>query len=107
MALVQHAKLAITDSGGIREETTYLGIPCLTLRDTTERPVTVTEGTNRLSRVEELEPLVDQILEGVWQKGHCPHLWDGKTSERVAQSLYEALLARSNSENARASAGRS
>ena len=92
MGLVRHARLAITDSGGIQEETTYLGIPCLTLRDTTERPVTVTEGTNKLAGVEELEALVDQILGGSWPKGRQPDLWDGRTAERVAKSLHDAVV---------------
>ncbi len=98
MALVQEARLAITDSGGIQEETTYLGIPCLTLRDTTERPVTLTLGTNRLVQVEELEALVGQALEGRWPNGQVPELWDGRTAGRVADSLYGALLARSKRE---------
>lgn len=91
MALVSGSRLAITDSGGIQEETTYLGIPCLTLRDTTERPITVTEGTNRLVTVADLESNVDAALRGEWPRGRKPLLWDGKTAERVAADIRKRL----------------
>ena len=87
MSLVSDAALLITDSGGVQEETTYLGIPCLTMRTTTERPITITEGTNALVRVEELYPTVRRVLDGQWQKGTVPALWDGHTADRVAASL--------------------
>jgi UDP-N-acetylglucosamine 2-epimerase (non-hydrolysing) len=87
MSLVREARLAITDSGGIQEETTYLGIPCLTLRDTTERPITISQGTNRLVRIEELVPSVERVLAGDWPTGRCPELWDGQTAPRVAADL--------------------
>ena len=87
MSLVSDAALLITDSGGVQEETTYLGIPCLTMRTTTERPITITEGTNALVRVEELYPTVRRVLDGQWQKGTVPALCDGHTADRVAASL--------------------
>jgi UDP-N-acetylglucosamine 2-epimerase (non-hydrolysing) len=87
MNLVCDAKLAITDSGGIQEETTYLGIPCLTLRPNTERPITVTHGTNRLVRPDTLAHMVGVVLDGDAQVTSRPDLWDGKTAGRVAQSL--------------------
>ena len=87
ICLVSDAAVIITDSGGVQEETTYLGIPCLTLRDTTERPVTVTEGTNRLLQAAGLRSAVREILGGAWRKGRVPALWDGHSADRVVASL--------------------
>ena len=91
MNLVFNASLVITDSGGLQEETTYLGIPCLTLRPNTERPVTISQGTNRLCKIHELEGLVDDALNGDFRKGAVPELWDGKTASRVVDSIYRFL----------------
>jgi len=87
MGLVSEAQLVITDSGGLQEETTYLGIPCLTLRDTTERPITISQGTNQLVQVPELADAVRTVVGGHWKKGRVPDLWDGHTAKRVAASL--------------------
>jgi UDP-N-acetylglucosamine 2-epimerase (non-hydrolysing) len=77
----------VTDSGGIQEETTYLNIPCLTLRPNTERPVTITEGTNELVTYENIEQKIDLILSGNWKKGKLPELWDGMTGQRIVNTL--------------------
>ena len=87
MSIVTGARLVITDSGGLQEETTYLDIPCLTMRENTERPVTTTHGTNKLVRADNLAEHVDMIMSGDWPKGSCPPLWDGKTAERAAACL--------------------
>ncbi len=91
MNIVTGAALAITDSGGLQEETTYLGIPCLTMRENTERPITVTQGTNKLVSHQELLHCVRKILAGEWSKGSCPPLWDGKAASRAALSLEKRL----------------
>lgn len=87
MSLVREAKLVITDSGGIQEETTYLGVPCLTLRDTTERPITVTQGSNKLVEPEELGDMIASVLAGKWSTGQKPDLWDGHTAGRIATDI--------------------
>jgi len=89
LALQKHAEVVITDSGGIQEETTYLGVPCLTLRDSTERPITVTTGTNILigGDLERLQTEVRRILSGQGKHGQCPPLWDGHASERIAGEI--------------------
>lgn len=90
--LVKHARAVITDSGGITEETTVMGVPCLTLRDTTERPETVTIGTNELIGTDpsRLKPALDRLFAGQWKKGAVPPLWDGRTGERIV-ALLEGL----------------
>lgn len=91
MSLVRNAKLIITDSGGVQEETTYLNIPCLTLRETTERPITITQGTNRLVSTDILNHAVMDVINGNLPRKTAPKFWDGKTAIRVAQSLKKIL----------------
>jgi UDP-N-acetylglucosamine 2-epimerase (non-hydrolysing) len=93
LSLSSQARLIVTDSGGLQEESTALGIPCLTLRDTTERPITVEEGTSTLvgNNWTLFDRLVDDILEGRYKKGRCPHLWDGRAGRRVAKEVASFL----------------
>jgi UDP-N-acetylglucosamine 2-epimerase (non-hydrolysing) len=93
MSLVFGCAFVVTDSGGVQEETTYLGIPCMTLRENTERPVTVTDGTNRLMRVDDVPGSAELVLQGLWPRGRRPGLWDGHTAARTAGSLREAVRA--------------
>ncbi|MGP1446107.1 MAG: non-hydrolyzing UDP-N-acetylglucosamine 2-epimerase [Candidatus Limimorpha sp.] len=87
MNLVQHAKFALTDSGGIQEETTYLNIPCLTVRPNTERPITIWEGSNKLIRIEDIFAEVEDVLAGRGKQGKTPKFWDGKTAQRIVKLL--------------------
>ena len=88
--MVEHAKVVVTDSGGITEETTVMGVPCITLRDNTERPETCTIGTNRLigTNPQAVKPALDALFAGQWQTGEIPPLWDGHTAERIVEILY-------------------
>lgn len=87
MNLIVDCKVAITDSGGVQEETTYLGIPCATLRENTERPITVAEGSNRLVKPDGLVSAVDEIFGGIWSTSRRPDRWDGRAAMRCVQAL--------------------
>lgn len=92
--LVENAKAVITDSGGITEETTVLGTPCMTLRNNTERPETITEGTNELlgTDPQAIAPAFEKLFNGTWKKGSIPELWDGKAGERILDTLDSVIL---------------
>jgi UDP-N-acetylglucosamine 2-epimerase (non-hydrolysing) len=87
------AAFVLTDSGGIQEETTVLGIPCLTLRENTERPVTVSRGTNTVVGIDsnKIMSTINTILSGKAKKGTIPKLWDGRTAQRICKALHERL----------------
>lgn len=87
--LVERAKAVVTDSGGITEETTVMGVPCITLRDNTERPETCTVGTNELigTKPEAIKPALDKLFAGEWKRGAIPELWDGHAAERIIKIL--------------------
>ena len=87
--LVENALAVITDSGGIQEETTVLKVPCMTLRNNTERPETCNTGTNELLGTDPaaIGPALDKLFSGKWKKGNIPYMWDGKTSERIVAVL--------------------
>ena len=93
VSLIKDSALVLTDSGGIQEETTYLGVPCITLRNTTERPVTIEVGTNYLvgDNLDLAYELAEKVLKGDYKKGQVPELWDGKASERIVKTLMEKL----------------
>ena len=94
--LVKSAKAVITDSGGVTEETTVMGVPCMTLRESTERPETVTTGTNELlgTNPDALRPALRRLFDGAWKKGVVPVLWDGMTGARIVERLETLLCAR-------------
>lgn len=92
--LVKNAKAIITDSGGITEEATVLNVPCLTMRNSTERPETVLQGTNELigEDLDKVEMYLDKIIAGDWKKSRIPRYWDGYTSERIIAVLFSAYV---------------
>jgi len=93
LGLMQGARLVLTDSGGIQEETTALGIPCITLRENTERPITVSQGTNTVVGTSPAKILeaVDEILRSGGKRGRVPELWDGGASQRIVAVLRDWL----------------
>jgi UDP-N-acetylglucosamine 2-epimerase (non-hydrolysing) len=93
MNTVLNSKVVITDSGGVQEETTYMNIPCITLRNNTERPITVNQGSNILCRVGKLYSYVSNVLNGQAKKSSIPEMWDGNTALRVKKYLYNYLSA--------------
>lgn len=91
LCLLARAKLVLTDSGGLQEETTVLVVPCLTIRPNTERPITVTEGTNTIVGADRMRIVAEsrKILRGHGKQGRVPKYWDGKAAERIVQVLRE------------------
>jgi UDP-N-acetylglucosamine 2-epimerase (non-hydrolysing) len=104
LALTSQARLVLTDSGGLQEETTALGIPCLTLRENTERPVTVTEGTNTIvgTDVARILTAANAAIDGRGKAGRIPTLWDGKASDRIAELFRTRAAARTDPTTGRA-----
>ncbi len=92
LKLVSGAKFVLTDSGGIQEETTYLNIPCLTLRRNTERPITITEGSNKLVKKNEIIQEINLILNGKGKRGKIPKYWDGKSADRIVEILKSIFI---------------
>jgi len=104
LALTSQAKVIVTDSGGLQEESTALGIPCLTTRENTERPITVDEGTSTLvgNNPQKLSESLQAVLEGTYKHGRCPALWDGHAAERIAAVLVQPAAALRNGKSLRA-----
>src|SRR5688500_15180252 len=96
LSLTARAKLVLTDSGGLQEETTALGIPCLTIRENTERPITVDEGSNVIVGTDDtrIREESHRILDGKGKSGRTPALWDGKASERIVEAVTSFLARR-------------
>jgi len=92
LAFTSQARVIVTDSGGLQEESTALGIPCLTVRPNTERPITVTEGTSTLvaNDSSRLREGLNDVFAGTYKTGRCPPLWDGRAAERIAGILADA-----------------
>jgi UDP-N-acetylglucosamine 2-epimerase (non-hydrolysing) len=93
LALQQAAGVVLTDSGGVQEETTVLGTPCLTLRENTERPITIDVGTNVMvgSARDRIEALTKEAMQGKWKRAAIPELWDGNAAERIVNVIMERL----------------
>ena len=93
MKLMQNANMVLTDSGGIQEETTYLRVPCLTMRENTERPVTVELGTNVIvgSDMDRIVSETEKILHDKGKEGSIPELWDGKAAERIVKIIVDSV----------------
>jgi UDP-N-acetylglucosamine 2-epimerase (non-hydrolysing) len=93
LGLMAHARVVLTDSGGIQEETTALGVPCLTLRDNTERPITVEQGTNVVvgSNPDRIQAEFHQIMSHGGKRGRVPELWDGKAAARIVREIDQWL----------------
>lgn len=91
MNLVRTSRAVITDSGGVQEETTFLGIPCLTLRENTERPITMSQGTNRLLKPSDIVTAATRVLNGEWKRLGPPANWDGRAAERCAADLHRRV----------------
>jgi UDP-N-acetylglucosamine 2-epimerase (non-hydrolysing) len=89
LCLTENARFILTDSGGLQEESTYFGTPCLTLRPNTERPVTITLGSNRLTRLDRLADDIDEVLTLPERFGNRPPLWDGNAAPRVIAAILE------------------
>jgi UDP-N-acetylglucosamine 2-epimerase (non-hydrolysing) len=90
LCLAEHACFVLTDSGGLQEETTFFRTPCLTLRPNTERPVTITLGSNRLTSLSRLRPDIEQVLKPGDRAGSVPPLWDGHTAKRTVEEILAA-----------------
>ena len=95
ITLQKNSRFVLTDSGGIQEETTYLKLPCLTLRPNTERPITITQGTNELVDMTNVAEESERILAGDWKDGTVPPLWDGKTAQRIVEAVLQFEKGRS------------
>jgi UDP-N-acetylglucosamine 2-epimerase (non-hydrolysing) len=96
MNVVTGSKVVITDSDGLQDETTYLWIPCRTMRQNTEKPITSTQGTNRLVRVDNLAQNLAKVMAGDWPQGICPPLWGGKIASPAVESLRRRLQQKAN-----------
>ena len=92
IGLVEKTRFVITDSGGVQEETTYLKIPCLTVKPNTERPITIIQGTNKLTSIESLASDIDLIQNGYIRESTIPEMWDGRAGERVISELIQNQL---------------
>ena len=99
ICIVDNSRFVLTDSGGIQEETTFLNIPCLTLRPNTERPVTIIQGTNKLTSLEMLERDFNNLLNVYHPIGKIPELWDGKTAQRIVEILRDPKISYSKSDS--------